>query len=93
MTFLSVTISNNNRSAQKQSNIIISTKKLIKCVKACTWNSLNDTSDVHDDCSKLSTTIMECIQQSSYEQTFFQDSASPWITIGISNSCNFKCLV
>ena len=33
---------------------------------------------------------MECIQQSSFEQTFFQDSASPWITIGISNSCQYK---
>ena len=65
MTFLSVAISNNNRPAQKQSNIIISTKKLIKYVKASTWDPASDTSYVHDDCLKLSTTIMEFIQQSS----------------------------
>ena len=60
MTFLSVAISNNNRPAQKQSNIITSTKTLIKYVKTRTWNSISDTSDVHNDCLKLSTTIMEC---------------------------------
>ena len=58
MTFLIVALSNNNRPAQKQSNIIISTKKLIKYVQARTWDSISDTSDVHDDCLKLSTTIM-----------------------------------
>ena len=55
-----------------------------------TWNSINNASDVHDDCLKLSTTIMKCIQQSSHEQTFFQDSASPRIIIDISNSCKYK---